>query len=270
MKLFVSQFAVLLSCFLSFPIYADNSGIEKQRKSLCNYLPDGQRCEESKVLFGEPPAGSVVENFKYELCTGDKCIPAKSIIAGDQVPKESEFRIHQSLTIIAKNGTKRNWKGEDSYGFEQEGKGTSYHISFEKVHQYFLIQGAFYEGGSDEWVSYLSGRLRRFPDQPYISPDGNHMFVYFRSMDNPEEPVITVTIYSLTENDISQEAKFRIDDRLKQTLGWQALVDIRPFWVNSTEMAMVSHIESSGRSSEGVVARIVQKGKQWSFVTEAN
>lgn len=268
MKLSVSPSAILLSCLISFSVHADNSGIEDQRKSLCKLLPDGQRCEEPKVVFGEPPAGSVVEDFRYELCTAGNCIPAKAIVPGDQVPKGSEFRIHQSLTVIAKNGTKRTWKGEDSYGFEQDGKGSSYHISYEKAHRYFWIQGVFYENSTDEWVSYLSGRLYRFPDQPYIAPDGNHMFVYFRSMDNPEEPVVTVTMYSLTKNDIAQEAQFRIDHRLKQTLDLQALLDMRPFWINSTEMAMVSHISSNGRSSEGVVARIAQKDKQWSFVTE--
>lgn len=267
MKRFIFQCALLFgpACF---PAYADYSGIEEQRKLLCQYLPDGQRCEETKNVFGNPPVGSIIEDIKYELCTREKCTPTKTIIPMSELPKGSSFRIHQTLTVISKNGTKKTWYGEDEYAFEGEGKGSSYVISFEKKHQYFWVQGLFYEGGSDEWVSYRTGKAYGFSDQPHISPDGNHIFEYSRAMDDPEQPIISITIYSINESDLTKETQFRIDNKFRKKLGWQSLVDMRPLWVSSTEIAMISHTVIDRRTVKGVVARIVYKDNKWSFIIE--
>ncbi len=263
MKRFAAQCLAMLCVFATFPVFATSSESADVRKELCGYLPEGKRCEESTRLFGQPPSGTMVNDLKWEYCKQKSCrlITEKEIVSALDLPRGDSIQFHQTLTVISKNGIKKSWTVEDGYGFEGEMKASPYEIEFETKHQYFWVQGFFYERRSNEWISYLTAKTFAFDGEPVLSPDGNHVFEHTTS-DDPSTPS-SIKIYAVTDENIKEV--YRFDKKTNKKIAVELLQDATLFWVSSNEIALTRRTSIDGHDVRSAFARIVRENGKWIF-----
>jgi hypothetical protein len=265
MKRFTCQLLAILFYSITFLAFASSSDGEDQRQSRCGYLPEGQHCQESAKIFGSPPSESIVDDLKYEYCEeAKKCrqISREQIISASNLPPGSSINFHQKITITSKNGIEKVWNIGDGYGFEGEMKSSPYEIEFDTKHQYFWVQGAFYERRSSEWFSYLTGKAFSFEGETEISPDGDHLFEQIGQYDGEGEDSI-IKIYAVTKENIQKQ--FQFDKQTSKKLTNEMMWGILPFWVNSNEIALL-HRTDFGKKV--VFARIIRKNGIWALIFE--
>jgi hypothetical protein len=250
----------LLTFSMASIVYADSSGIEEQRKELCKLLSRESQCAEPKKVFGQPPPNSVSNTNEIFICN-DKgtCKASISFPKSGDVPRGSYVMTKQNLTITSKNGKTMAWNGEGSFtpvgneGFD--GNSISYDVEFDQLHQYFWVQEHLLEGGGDEWISYENGKRYSFKGQPRVSPDGNFLLVPEESMEDVKQ--LFVRIYLLRNNEIVEQEKF---DMISEK------VEGRFIWVNSNEIAVISHAFNGHTFLDIVTARIRRTEDKWILI----
>lgn len=251
--------------FVALPAFANSHENEDVRKELCSKISEIRQCEEQNDFDRSPPAGAVVNNLKYEYCEKNSCreISKNEIISAEDLPRGASIQFHQKLTVIPKIGKELSWEVEDGYGFQGEMKAFPYEVEFEEKQQYFWVQGSFYERRTNTWISYKTGDPFSFEDEPVISPDGKHLFVHISPVDEYSDPS-AIKIYAVTAEKIFEQ--YRVDRKTSKKISESMIADVKPFWVNSNEIALMYQTEKDGEIIERVVARIVLKNDRWVLV----
>ncbi len=241
----------------------------KVREKLCNALPEGERCEPAKPVFGPPPAGSVDAIHVVDICRDGVCSPSKLTFPPkrEEVPAGSSLRERFSITVKLKDGTRKHWSAENRYEWEHydwQGDEQS-HVSrelqgFDQIHRYVWIEENSYEDGGTQLVNLDTGRTQSFPDaELFMAPDAAHLLTFVG--DGLET---TLALYSFSTGALQHIARFDISHIWEGRNVGCCTAEI--LWVTSKEIAILN---SDTPPRAVVLARIKLKGGKWILSTPA-